>query len=164
MKISFVVAVADNGVIGRDGGLPWRIPGDLKFFKAQTLGKPVIMGRKTWDSIGRPLPGRTNIVITRDSNYVAEGALVAGELEEALELARAEGPEEACIIGGAQIFDQAFSRCDKIVLTEVHAAPEGDVVFPDFDRAGWKETWREEHPAEGDQPAYSFVILERLRG
>ena len=161
MIISFVVAVAENGVIGRDGGLPWHIPGDLKFFKAQTMGKPVIMGRKTWDSLGRPLPGRTNVVITRDSKFSAEGALATRDLDEALELARAEGAQEACIIGGAQIFDLAFPRCTKIVLTEVHASPEGDVVFPDFDRADWRETWREDHPCEGEQPAYSFVILER---
>jgi len=159
MRLSLIAAVAANGVIGRAGGLPWRIPADLRHFKAVTLGKPVIMGRKTWQSIGRPLPGRRNIVVSRDARFVAEGAEVAASLDAAL--AAVADAEEAMVIGGAAIYAEALPRADRLYLTEVHADVEGDVYFPEFDRAAWRETAREDHPAGGDAPAFSFVTLER---
>lgn len=156
--VSFVVARADNGVIGRDNALPWRLPEDLKHFKRLTTGKPVVMGRKTWESLGRALPARHNIVVTRDAGYAAEGATVVGGLDAAL--AAAGDVEEVCVIGGAAIFAAALPIATVVHLTEVHAAPEGDVVMPPFGPE-WRETTREAHPAEGDRPGYSFVTLER---
>ncbi|MCW9001841.1 MAG: dihydrofolate reductase [Rhodospirillales bacterium] len=165
MRISLIVAMSENGVIGRDGGLPWRIPGDLKFFKAMTMGKPMVMGRKTFASIGKPLPGRTNIVVTRDRGFTSEGVVVAHDLDGALSLAHdaMEDPanEEAMIIGGAQIYEQALPRADRLYVTEVHQHVKGDTRFPDFDRLEWVEVSRENVPAEGDIPAYSLVVLER---
>ncbi|WP_296612882.1 dihydrofolate reductase [Sphingomonas sp.] len=153
--ISFHLARADNGVIGRDGKLPWHLPADLKRFKAQTIGRPMIMGRKTFESFPSPLPGRRHIVLTRDRDWRAEGAEVAHSVEEALALAG----NEAAVIGGAEVFALLLDRADRIELTEVHAEPEGDATVPAF--AGWRETAREDHPAEGDRPAYSFVTLVR---
>lgn len=159
MRISLIVAVAENGVIGRDGDLPWRIPADLKFFKDTTMGKPIVMGRKTYESIGRALPGRTNIVITRDPDFSADDVYVADGLDAALELAGTA--EEVMVIGGAQIYALALPRTDRIYLTRVHATPVGDVTFPDIDPDVWLETSREERPPEGDVPGYAFVTLER---
>lgn len=150
-RISFVVARADNGVIGRDNALPWHLPEDLKHFKRLTLGKPIIMGRKTWESLGRPLPGRHNIVVTRDAGYAAEGAMVVTSLAAALEAA--EG-DEAMIIGGAALFADALPLATRVYLTEVHQAPQGDVTMPAFG-AEWRETDREGHDG------FSFVTLER---
>ncbi|MFZ5723675.1 MAG: dihydrofolate reductase [Pseudomonadota bacterium] len=166
LRLSLIAALADNGVIGRDNKLPWHLPGDLKYFKAVTLGKPVIMGRKTWESLGRPLPGRTNIVITRRRDYAPPGAKVAGSLEEALRLAGQvaliDGVDECVVIGGAEIYAQALPRCDRMYLTEVHADVAGDAFFPSFDRAQWRETKRERHAAEGPNPYdYSLVVYER---
>ncbi|MES2450023.1 MAG: dihydrofolate reductase [Pseudomonadota bacterium] len=155
-RITFHLARADNGVIGRDGGLPWRLPADLKRFKAQTMGKPMIMGRKTFESFPAPLPGRRHIVLTRDRDWSAPGAEVAGDIDSAIAIA---GSPEIAVIGGAQIFALFLSRAERIELTEVHAAPEGDATVPAF--AGWHELMREDHPAEGDRPAYSFVTLAR---
>lgn len=154
--ISLHLARADNGVIGHNGGLPWRLPADLKRFKAQTMGKPMIMGRKTFESFPAPLPGRRHIVLTRDATWSAEGAEVAHSVETAI--AMADAPEIA-VIGGAEIFALFLARADRVELTEVHAAPEGDAVVPAF--TGWREIGREDHPADGDRPAYSFVTLER---
>ena len=140
-------------MIGRDGKLPWHLPADLKRFKAQTIGRPMIMGRKTFESFPSPLPGRRHIVLTRDRDWRAEGAEVAHSVEEALALAG----NEAAVIGGAEVFALLLDRADRIELTEVHAEPEGDATVPAF--AGWRETAREDHPAEGDRPAYSFVTL-----
>ena len=154
--ITLHLARADNGVIGRDGGLPWRLPADLKRFKAQTMGKPMIMGRKTFESFPAPLPGRRHIVLTRDTGWSAPGAEVAADMDAAIALA--DAPEIA-VIGGAQIFALFLPGADRIELTEVHAAPEGDAIVPAF--AGWREVAREDHPAEGERPAYSFVTLER---
>jgi dihydrofolate reductase len=160
-EIVFVVAVADNGVIGAGGNLPWRIPEDLKRFKALTMGRPIVMGRKTWESFPkRPLPGRTNIVITRDTAWTAEGAVVAHSLEDAIARARAESPAEIAIVGGAEIFRQALPLATRIALTEVHAAAKGDAHFPTLDRAQWRETAREEH-ATADGLRYSYVTLVR---
>ena len=151
--ITFVLARADNGVIGVDGRLPWHIPADLKRFKALTMGRPMIMGRKTFDGFPAPLPGRRHIVLTRSPDWSAAGAEVARTPAEALALAG----EDATVIGGAEIF--ALFEPDAVELTEVHCSPEGDAVVPPFD--AWIETAREHHPAEADRPAYSFVTLTR---
>jgi dihydrofolate reductase len=153
--ISFHLARADNGVIGRDGKLPWRLPADLKRFKAQTIGRPMIMGRKTFESFPSPLPGRRHIVLTRDCGWTADGAEVAHSVEEALALAG----DDAAVIGGAEIFALFLDCADRVELTEVHAEPEGDATVPAF--VGWRETRREDHPADGDRPAYSFVTLTK---
>jgi dihydrofolate reductase len=163
VPLTLVVAVAENGVIGNKGALPWRIPEDLKRFKALTLGKPCIMGRKTWDSLPkRPLPGRTNIVVTRDSAFRAEGAEVAHSFEEALVIAARGIPAEIMIIGGAAIFAAALPLARRVELTEVMAAPEGDAFMPPFDCAQWQETKRE-GPYEAGALRYAFVTLERRR-
>ena len=152
--------MAENSVIGRDGDLPWRLPEDLKHFKRVTLGKPVIMGRKTWDSLyAKPLPGRRNIVITRNPYFQTDGAETASSIKEAL--ARVAEAEEAVVIGGAMLFEDALPAARRFHLTEVHAAIEGDTFFPSFDRTHWREISRDDHPANGDSPAYSFVLLER---
>lgn len=159
MRLSLIVAVAENGVIGLDGDLPWHIPADLKFFKETTTGHPIVMGRKTHQSIGRALPGRTNIVITRDSDFAGEDIVIAGDLEGAL-LAAGDAAE-VMVIGGAQIYALALPHADRIYLTEVHVAADGDTHFPALDHSVWHETARVDHPAEGDTPAFSFVTLER---
>jgi dihydrofolate reductase len=166
MKLAFVVAVARNGVIGRNNALPWHLPEDMKFFKRVTMGKPVLMGRRTWESIGRPLPGRSNIVITHQEDYEAEGIKVVNSLQEARTLAEhiaeIDGVEEAAIIGGAFIFAEALPITDRMYYTEVHADVEGDVYFPEFDRDEWKEVERQDFKAQGPNPYdYSFVILDR---
>jgi dihydrofolate reductase len=167
-RLVLVAAVAENGVIGRDGDMPWRLPGDLKHFKALTLGKPVIMGRRTFDSIGRkPLPGRPNIVMTRDKNFRANGVAVVADLEEALRLAEKEAArlsvDEIAVIGGSTLYAEALPRADRLYLTEVHAKPEGTVRFPDFDRSAWREVSREGPQREpGEAHTYTFVTLERI--
>ncbi len=165
--ITLVVAKADNGVIGRDGKLPWHISGDLKFFKRMTLGKPVIMGRKTYESIGKPLPRRTNIVVTRDGSWSAEGVIAVQDLPSAFALAYEDahrtGVDEIAVIGGAEIYRQTMAKADRIYLTEVHGVFEGDARL-DLDlSAGWRETARERQDAETpDGPAFSFVTLDRV--
>lgn len=166
--VALVVAVARNGVIGVDGDLPWRLPGDLAFFKKVTLGKPILMGRKTWESLPRkPLPGRPNLIVTRAAGYEAEGGTVFADLEQGLSdgirQAKDLGVEELCIIGGAEIYRQCLERATRLYLTEVDAEPEGDTHFPDFDRRQWKEVWREPGPPgkEAAAPPYAFVLLER---
>lgn len=166
-QIAFVVAAAKNGVIGVDGDLPWRLKTDLQLFKKNTLGKPVIMGRKTWESLPfRPLPKRLNIVVTRDPGYTAEGAIVAGDpgaaLAEARKQAQLDGVDEVCIIGGAQIYAATRQLAGRIYLTEVDAEPEGDAVLETFDPAMWKEMHREAYPSgPDDDHAFVFRILER---
>jgi dihydrofolate reductase len=155
--ITFYLARADNGVIGVDGALPWRIPGELKRFKAMTMGKPMVMGRKTFASFPAPLPGRRHIVLTRDPDWHAEGAEVAHAPGDALALA-GDVPEVA-VIGGAEVF--ALFTADRVELTEVHAAPAGDAIVPPFTHAEWRETAREDLPGGTDYPPYSFVTLER---
>lgn len=157
--ITFHLARADNGVIGRDGQLPWRLPADLKRFKAQTMGRPMIMGRKTFDSFPSPLPGRRHIVLTRDTDWHAEGAEVAHTSDAALLMAGAD----AAVIGGAEIFALFLDRADQIELTEVHLDADGDALVPAFDPGVWRETAREDHAAEADRPGYSFVTLARRR-
>lgn len=163
MRVTLVVAIAENGVIGRDGGLPWRLSTDMKRFKATTMGKPVVMGRKTWESFPRqPLPGRHNIVITRDRDYVAEGADVASSLDEALAMARADHAGEACIIGGGQIYSQALPAADRLDVTHVLAAIDGDTRFPPIDAETWYAASSEAYPAgEKDSHATRHVIYER---
>lgn len=154
-----IVAMADNGVIGRDNGLPWHLPDDLKRFKAMTTGHAVLMGRKTWDSIGRALPGRRNLVLTRDRSWRAPGAETVHSLDEAR--ARA-GEATLFVIGGAEVFSLAWPGVDRLELTEVHAAPEGDVRLAGFDRRDWREVSRVEHPADERHAApFSFVTLVR---
>lgn len=166
-ELVIVVARADNGVIGNQGGLPWHLPADLRHFKALTVGKPVIMGRKTFESIGRPLPGRHNIVVTRNPAWNAEGVSVAPTVLEAIAaagLAAGARPEAIMIIGGAEIYAQTLLFVDRIELTEVHVDATGDTVLPPFDLAVWQETARTRHPAEDGRPAYSFVTLRRREG
>lgn len=168
-RINLIYARSANGVIGKDGVMPWHLPEDLAHFKQLTHGCPVIMGRKTWDSLPprfRPLPGRANIVITRDKNYRAEGVLIAASLDAALDIAAKEaehsGAREIAVIGGSAIFAETLPRADRIELTEVHARPEGDVTFPAYAREQWREL-RREGPLRGpnDEHAYSIVTLER---
>lgn len=161
--IALIVAVAENGVIGRDGALPWRIPEDMKWFKARTDGKPCIMGRKTWESLPkRPLPRRTNIVVTRDARYRAEGAVAVASLDAALDVAAGEDPDETMIIGGADLYRAALAQADRIYLTSVHGPVAGDTYFPDLDRGEWRETIVAVHPSSAERPiGYSFLILDR---
>lgn len=155
-RTSFVVAVSHNGVIGRDGGLPWHISTDLRRFKAITMGKPLIMGRKTWESLPKkPLPGRPNIVITRQKNYRADGAIVVSDIPSAL--AAAGQVEEVCVIGGGEIFDMFLAQTDRIYLTEIDLQVDGDTFFPSIDPAQWTETGREIH-ARGPNDSAGFVL------
>ncbi len=165
--VSLVVARARNGVIGRGGGLPWRLAGDMALFKSLTLGKPVVMGRRTWDSLPRkPLPGRTNIVLSRDGRFAPPQAVTAERWDEAMGLARDQarddGVDEVCVIGGEAVFALALPLARRLHLTEVEAEPEGDVRLPPFDEAGWREVRREPHPAAaGDAFAWTYRRLER---
>ena len=167
MIISMIVAHGRNRVIGVGNVMPWHIPADLKFFKAKTLGRPVVMGRKTFQSIGHPLPGRPNIVITRDGGFSVEGITCVSSLDEAVEVAKLKALEldgdEIMIVGGGQIYEQMLARAKRLYLTEIDLAPEGDAFFPDYrTRGNWSESWREHHEAEGDQPAFDFAIYERV--
>jgi len=157
--ITLVVARAQNGVIGRDGGLPWHLPADLKRFKALTMGSAMVMGRTTFESLPGLLPARRHIVITRDPDWNAPGAEVAHSIEEALQLAHGE---RLSVIGGANVFGQFLTLADKVELTEVLADVDGDTSMPDPRESGpWRETFSEDHPAEDGRPAYRFVTLER---
>jgi len=170
MRTTFVVARARNGVIGRDGRLPWKLPSDLKLFRQLTLGRPVIMGRRTWESLGiRPLPGRHNLVITRQLDYEAEGALVvhslAAALEAARQLAEQDGADEIAIIGGGQILAEALAadQVDRIYLSEVEIEADGDTMMPAFDRDRWRETARQVMPrGPRDEASFSLVTLDRI--
>lgn len=170
MRITCVVAAARNGVIGRDGRLPWKLPSDLKMFRKLTLGRPVIMGRRTWESLGiQPLPDRHNIVITRQPGYRAEGARVVHSLEAALAVARKlaeqDGAEEIAIIGGGQIFAEALAAelVDRIYLSEVDLEAAGETVMPAIDRAKWRQTARQEMPrGPRDEARFSLVTLDRI--
>ncbi|HLL32133.1 MAG TPA: dihydrofolate reductase [Allosphingosinicella sp.] len=156
--ISLIVARAENGVIGREGKLPWHLPADLRRFKELTMGTPMVMGRKTFESLPGLLPGRAHIVLTRDPNWSAEGAEVARDVAGAIALGEAP---RLSVIGGAEIFQLFLPLADRIELTEVHARPAGDTVLPAFDPADWREASRDSHGAKDGRPAYSFVRLER---
>jgi len=162
----FVVAVAENGVIGVDNALPWTLKSDLRHFKALTFGKPVVMGRKTFLSIGRPLPGRTNIVVTREAAFAAPGVVAAPSLEAAYEVARGDagrrGAGEIAVIGGADVFAQWMARADRLEITEVHAAPEGDTRMAPIDPVVWQEIARDRHAAgPSDSCDFSYVTYIR---
>lgn len=159
--LAFVVATAENGVIGRDNKLIWHLPADLKHFKQLTQGHPVVMGRRTYESIGRPLPNRTNIVVTRQADWQAAGCEVAHSVPEALERAR-QLDEDIFVIGGAEIYRQALPAADVVYLTEVHHTFEGDVTFPELSRTEWREESRERHEAD-DKHAYAFSFVTHRR-
>jgi dihydrofolate reductase len=161
MLVSLIAAVADNGIIGRSGDLALRIPADMKRLKRLTMGHHLVMGRRTWDSIGRPLPGRTTIVLSRDPAFSAAGALVRHSLDEALAEARRAGESEAFVMGGGEIYRIALPLADRLYLTRIHASPPGDTTFPDLG-PGWREVGREEHP-RGVPAPFTFVDLERER-
>jgi dihydrofolate reductase len=151
VAVVLVAAVADNGVIGRDNAMPWRLSSDLNRFKALTMGKPVVMGRKTYLSIGKPLPGRTNVVVSRDATFAAPGVLVAGDMAAALSAARGDalrrGVDEIAIIGGSDIYAQCMPLADRLEITHVHAKPDGDTHFPRIEGADWRELSHSEHKA-----------------
>ena len=162
MQITLVVAMSENRVIGRDGGLPWQISADLRHFKKVTMGSPIILGRKTWDSIGRVLPGRRNIVITRNTEFTLEGADTVTTIDAALALCREDDADKAMIIGGGQIYAETIKVADVIELTEVHETIDGDTVFPEIDPDIWQETARDLQSAETPGgPTFSFVTLIR---
>jgi dihydrofolate reductase len=157
MHVSIIVAVAENGVIGRGGQLPWHLADDLRRFKRLTMGHTIVMGRKTWESIGRPLPGRRMVVISRQAGYRADGVDVVASLDAAMEVAAAAGDEELFIIGGAEVYRQALPRADRLYLTRVHAAVEGDARFPDFELGEWRLIESERHAAS-DQNDHPFTF------
>jgi dihydrofolate reductase len=158
--ISLLVAASENGVIGRDNGMPWHLPDDLKHFKTLTLAKPVLMGRRTFESIGRPLPGRTNLVLTRTRNWSVPGVTVVADLDEAIRAAGAA--PELVVAGGAQVYALALPQATRIYLTRIHAVIDGDTRLPDINLQQWHETARQLHPADARHPyAMSFVTLER---
>jgi dihydrofolate reductase len=166
MTIALIVAASENNVIGRNNQLPWYLPGDLQYFKAMTLGKPVIMGRKTFESIGKPLPGRDNIVISRQKDYSAEGIKLVSSLDEAIMLGESinliNGVEEVMVIGGAQIYAEALDLADRVYLTRVYGHVEGDAYFPDLEAASWRETGREDILAKQPNPFdFSYLVLDR---
>ena len=165
MTISFAVAASENNVIGKDNQLLWSLPNDMKFFKNTTWGMPVIMGRKTYDSLGKPLKGRTNIVITRQQDWAAEGVTVTSSLEDAIKAAAETDANEAFVIGGGEIFRQALPLTTRIVLTRVHTAIEGDAFFPELDPDSWEMEWHQDHEADEKHAyAYSFQIWRRRPG
>ena len=163
MLVSAIVATAHRNVIGHHNQIPWYLPADLAYFKRTTLDHHIIMGRNCFESIGRPLPKRTNIVLTRDPFFTATGVLTAHSVEDALGMAYDNGEQEAFIIGGGALYRDTLDLWDKIYLTEVDVEVEGDVFFPEIDPAEWRETWREAHPAdEKNEWAYTFRVLERV--
>tara|TARA_B110000459_G_scaffold156163_1_gene170783 strand:- start:98 stop:601 length:504 start_codon:yes stop_codon:yes gene_type:complete len=166
MKMSLIVAVSRNGVIGLDNQLPWHLPDDLQYFKSVTMGKPLVMGRKTYDSIGRPLPGRTNIVITRDASWSAPGVKAATTLDDALSLASKAcvdtGADEVMVIGGEQIYRMTITVADRLYVTEVDAEIAGDAFFPTIDPQQWQRN-RVELPEVTGSYSYQFVVLDRIK-
>jgi dihydrofolate reductase len=165
-RLVLVAAVAENGVIGRDGELPWWLPGDLKRFKALTIGKPVLMGRRTFGSIGRALPGRSNIVLTHDRDFKADGVLVARSLADGLMIAADEAArlkaDEIAVIGGSTLYTETMPSADRLYITEVHASPQGTTHFPPIERDRWREIAREgPQQGPGELYSYSFTVLER---
>ena len=168
IRKAIIVARADNGVIGVDNQLPWHLPSDLKYFKQVTMGKPVVMGRKTFESIGRPLPGRTNVVITRNSDWSATGVRVVGSLADALKLATAQadldGADEVMVIGGATLYREAFDQVDRMYVTQVHASPDGDAFFEAPNQEKFARTSVEDHAGDDASPAHSYEVWDRICG
>ena len=167
MKLALICAMSENRVIGRDNGLPWHLSEDLKYFRRTTMGNCMIMGRNTWESIGRALPGRTSIVITSNAEYQAEGAEVVGSLQQAIERAEAVSKEtdsmQAFVIGGAALYQAALPLADRLHLTRVHAQVEGDTILHEFDESNWKETSREQYKHdESNQYDYSICVMQRI--
>lgn len=161
--LALIAALARNRVIGRDNRLPWRLPADLRFFKQTTMGKPLLMGRRTWESIGRPLPGRRMIVLSRDPGYHAPGCAVARSLDEALAMAGAV--PEIMVIGGALLYQQTLPQTERLYLTRVEADVPGDAWFPEWNEREWRPVWEETHPADVDHAwPYRFQRLERVHG
>jgi len=164
MRVSCIVAIAKNNVIGKDNDIPWYLPADLKYFKKTTLNHHIIMGRNCYESIGKPLPKRTNVVLTRNPFYIVSNCYVTNSIEEALKIAKDNGEEEAFIIGGAQIYEQSMHLCDKLYLTEVDLEVEGDVFFPKINFDEWKLISEDAHQAdEKNQHDYVFKIFERKK-
>jgi dihydrofolate reductase len=165
IAVAHIVALNRQRVIGVENRLPWHLPADLKHFKALTMGKPIIMGRKTWESIGRPLPGRENIVVTRQEGYGATGAKVCASLEDALHVAREsaerDGLDEIFVIGGETLYRQSLSSVDRVYVTEVAAEVDGDAFYPELDEQDWSEVSRQNFAAEEGAPAYAFVNYQR---
>lgn len=165
LPLCLIAALAENRVIGRDNQLPWHLPADLKHFKALTLGKPIIMGRKTWDSLGRPLPGRLNLVVSRQPGLQLEGAEVftslAAALERAEAWAREEDAEELMLIGGAQLYELGLAQADRLYLTRVGISPQGDAYFPEVTEADWHLSSAIEHPEGLETPGYVFEVWDR---
>src|SRR5690606_630250 len=166
VKIAMIAGVAENGVIGSDQTIPWRVPSDMGFFKRTTMGKPIVMGRKQYETVGRPLPGRTNIVVTRQAGYAPDGVIVANSLEAALDKARdvalADGAGEVMVIGGGDIYAQAMALADRLYISHVDLAPEGDVVFPDIDPALWQVVDEPEVPiSDKDSASFRVRVYER---
>ncbi|NBA94057.1 dihydrofolate reductase [Pseudomonas sp. R5(2019)] len=165
LPLCLIAALAENRVIGIDNSMPWHLPGDFKYFKATTLGKPIIMGRKTWDSLGRPLPGRLNLVVSRQPGLQLEGAEVFASLDAAITRANAwaleQGASEVMLIGGAQLYGQGLDQADRLYLTRVALSPEGDAWFPEYDASQWQLTSSVENPAVDDKPAYTFEVWNR---
>lgn len=161
--ISLIVAADENGVIGHQGSLPWKLPADMKFFRETTKGHPVIMGRKTYVSIGRPLPGRQNVVVTRQEDFEAPGCKVVNSLVDAIGVASmADGNEEIFIIGGGELYREVLPSADRVYLTRVHASVEGDTTFPPLDEKVWKEVEAKEYPADEENPqSMTFLTYER---
>ena len=160
MIISLIAAMDKNRVIGKDGKLPWHMPKDMKFFRDTTKGKTVIMGRKTYESIGRPMPNRINIIITRDNDYKVEGCIVVHSIDEALKAAG--NVEEVMVIGGSQIYKEFLPKANRIYLTKIDAEVEGDTYFPEFEIEGWKEVSYEEHERDAENEYdYAFIVLEK---
>lgn len=166
LPLSLIAALGENRVIGVDNSMPWHLPADFKYFKATTLGKPIIMGRKTWDSLGRPLPGRLNLVVSRQTDLQLEGAEVFASLDAAVKRAQAwakeQGVSEVMLIGGAQLYTQGLADADRLYLTRVGLSPQGDAWFPEFDQAQWTRVSNEPHAAEEGKPGFSFEVWERV--
>lgn len=164
--VALIAGVARNGVIGADGGIPWRIPSDMAFFRRTTMGKPIIMGRKQYESVGKPLPGRTNILVTRQKGYAAEGVVVVGSLEEALDLGRDVAAQtsagEVMVIGGGQVYAEAMPRADRLYISHIDLEPEGDIVFPPIDLDQWQIIETVEVPPDArDAAAFRVRVYER---
>lgn len=165
LPLCLIVAATRNQVIGRDNAMPWHLPEDLRYFRERTLGKPIIMGRKTWESLGRPLPGRLNIVVSRQADLQLEGAEVFSDLTSALERGQAwaaeQGVDEVMLIGGGQLYHQALSQAHKVYLTRIEIELEGDTWFPQLPFDEWQRVDAQPYPAQGEQPAYTFEVWER---